>query len=306
MDKSIDFFKSILDSVTEHIVVIDRDGIIDYVNAAWLNFGISNGCSPTHKWQGTNYLEICETSAAMGETLAKEVVAGTRKVILENSGIFYHEYPCHSPTEKRWFMMRVLPLKWGGDHRFVISHQNITERKLAEEEIKALSMVDGLTGVANRRHFDEFLSKEWRRGMRSKTPISLVLFDIDHFKQYNDGYGHQTGDECLRTIGRLLRFFGNRPGDLCARYGGEEFAIILGNTELDPSTKIAQKLQNTIRDLKIPHEFSPIGPAITVSIGVSNAHPEPGQSEKILIEHADKALFAAKKNGKNRIAVSRP
>ena len=232
------------------------------------------------------------------------VATGTRKIIVDRAGVFYYEYPCHCEMEKRWYMMRVTPLQWKGDPCFIVSHQNITERKLAEEAIQALSLTDGLTGVANRRHFDEFLNKEWRRGARINTPLSLILLDVDHFKLFNDRYGHLAGDDCLKKIGELLHSFGKRPGDFSARYGGEEFALVLVNTDLESTTRIAHDLLAAIRGLKIAHDGSTIGSTVTASLGVATMYPRKELTEKNLIELADQALYVAKNTGRNRVFTS--
>lgn len=305
MEHSADFLQAILDSVTEHIVIIDEKGEIQFVNNSWVKFGANNDCTITSDWRGINYLKVCNESSAKGETHASKAAEGTKQVIEGKSGVFYHEYPCHSPTEKRWFMMRVTPLRWEKKSCFIISHQNITERKLAEEKITALSRIDGLTGLANRRYFDEFLAKEWRRGARLNTPVSLIMLDIDFFKRFNDSYGHQAGDECLKQIGAVLRKFAKRPGDIAARYGGEEFVLVLGNTNLMTSTNIARQILENIWKLEILHENSDVSSFVTASLGVATFFPRRDISEQILIKAADEALYDAKNKGRNRIEVSK-
>ena len=182
MKQSYEFLSHVLDSITEHIVVIDRTGNIIFVNRGWITFGQENSCSVKNAWEGVNYLKVCDDSAAKGEELAKNAADGIRKVIEQESNMFFLEYPCHSQDEKRWFMMRVTPFELNGTPYYVIVHQNVTERKLAEEEMLNLSRIDGLTGVHNRRYFDEFINNEWRRCARLNLPISLAIIDIDHFK----------------------------------------------------------------------------------------------------------------------------
>ena len=297
------FYRTVLDSVTEHIVVIDRTGAIRFANAAWIDFGIANGCTVSRSWDGINYLNVCGTSAERGEAHATTVARGLRSVIDGNEEVFYHEYPCHSPVEKRWFMMRVTPLRWNGELSFVVSHQNITERVLAEERIKDLALTDDLSGIANRRHFDLFLQEEWRRAMRAGTPVSLIMLDIDKFKQFNDHYGHPAGDACLASVGKVLKPFGRRSGDLAARYGGEEFALILGGASLEAAMGIAGNVLDAIRGLKIPHEASTIEPTVTASLGVATAVPRKSQPKKVLVAAADQALYTAKDQGRNRIVA---
>jgi diguanylate cyclase (GGDEF)-like protein len=301
MDSSIDFYKAIIDAITEHIVVIDQSGLIHYVNKSWIEFGIENDYLVLEAWHTLNYLEVCDTSASGGELYSKEAADGILLVISGVVEYFHLEYPCHSPTEKRWFMMRVTPLDLEENQLYVISHQNISERKLAEEAVLSLSRVDSLTGVANRRYFDEFLHSEWKRCARLQFPLSLILLDIDHFKLFNDTYGHVDGDICLKEIGSILQMFGKRPGDISARYGGEKFAVVLGNTLLNQSSRIAHELHDAICNRAIPFKCSPVSSVVTVSMGVAMMYPQQGMEAASLIGAADALLYSAKKNGRNRI-----
>lgn len=301
MIESYEFLKLVTDSINEHIVVIDRVGNIQFFNKAWAAFGWENSASNQTQWQEINYLKVCDDSAAMGDEFGAKAAQGIREVIRQERNAFYLEYPCHGPDEKRWFMMRVTPCNWQGNPYFIISHQNITERKLAEEATLKLSRIDGLTNIANRRYFDEFLDMEWRHCARLKLPISLAIMDLDHFKLLNDYYGHLAGDDCLKKIGEVLNQFCNRPGDICARYGGEEFALVFGNTMVDESLALVNKLVDAIEDLKIPNVNSPIKPTVTVSVGLAMMYPNPGCTAQDLIRVADRLLYQAKEGGRNRV-----
>ncbi|NCD11116.1 MAG: sensor domain-containing diguanylate cyclase [Epsilonproteobacteria bacterium] len=294
------FFNAILDSISEQMAVIDLEGNIVFVNQSWVDFSLHNDANPID-WDHVNYLHICEHAALNGDISAMKALKGIQKVIHSEEATFYLEYPCHSPTQKRWFMMRVTPLRSFEERYVVISHQNITERKLAEEAILNLSKIDGLTKLPNYRAFTHFLSNEWKRAMRTHTPISMAMIDIDYFKYINDTYGHLTGDEYLRKIARMLKRTVHRPSDLCARYGGEEFAIVLGNT---PSTHAIAMMENCLekaRALKLPNPQSPIMPITTLSIGLISIYPEPSMSEKAFIQKADELLYLAKKQGRNQL-----
>jgi diguanylate cyclase (GGDEF)-like protein len=301
MIESYKFLKSIVNTITDHIVVIDPEGVILFVNKAWITFGKNNTCLIDDTWSGVNYLNECDKAADMGDDFGLKAASGIRSVIKGDDKTFYFEYPCHSPDEKRWFMMRGTPLSIQENNCIVISHQNITERKLAEEEVLNLSRIDGLTGIPNRRYFNEFLDREWKRCHRLGMPISLAILDLDHFKLLNDTYGHQEGDECLKLVARVLKKFGKRPGDYCARFGGEEFAMVFSDTSLDVSKILVKKLLNDIRLLNIPNEKSPTLPILTVSIGLATLHPNKNTSNSDLIKKADEALYSAKANGRNRI-----
>lgn len=172
------------------------------------------------------------------------------------------------------------------------------ERKNAE--LEALSCRDGLTGVLNRRGFDDYLNKEWLRAIRQRHDVGLLLIDVDHFKDYNDNYGHQGGDECLRKVAFALGAALKRPSDIVARYGGEEFGVVIPATSIDGGAMIADALCKSVAALRIPHAFSATAPYVTVSIGVATIQPQPGDSTDALIRLADDALYAAKAGGRNQ------
>ena len=177
------------------------------------------------------------------------------------------------------------------------------ELELANEKLKNLVNLDGLTEISNRRYFDEFLSKEWFRCRREKQPLALIMIDIDFFKSYNDTYGHIIGDQVLKKIAQVLVDVVNRTSDLVARYGGEEFAVILPNTDIQGTQKIAQDIFTAIQKLSIPHQSSLVSEYITLSLGISIMIPTENQSPEFLINQADKALYLAKAQGRNRIII---
>ncbi len=303
MIQTFEFLKLLIDSISEHMVVIDQYGEIQFTNKAWDKFSQDNECVTISDWIGTNYLISCDQAAEMGDDHASKAASGIRQVI-NGLDSFYLEYPCHSPDEKRWFMMRATPFDYENTPYIIISHQNITERKLAEEQVTLLSRQDGLTGLANRRCFDEFLLTEWSRCSRLNFPITVAMLDLDHFKMLNDTYGHQSGDDCLVKISKVLAEFANRPGDICARYGGEEFVLVFGNSTTEQLTDIINDLQSKIRELKIPNENAPTSQYVTASIGVKTMVPDRNSSEKELLKAADKLLYSAKENGRNRVIYS--
>ncbi len=169
-----------------------------------------------------------------------------------------------------------------------------------------LSAQDGLTGLANRRHFDEYFAAEWRRAQRDGTPLSVVMMDIDHFKAYNDRYGHQQGDDCLRQAAALIASGAKRPADLAARYGGEEFVLVLPETPFEGALRIAERVAQEFRSMKMPHAASSAAPYVTVSMGVASIVPQPGRGAEELLEQADKALYAAKHEGRDRVKGAAP
>ena len=170
----------------------------------------------------------------------------------------------------------------------------------ANIELQKMASLDGLTGIANRRSFDEAMHTEWQRGQRDKAPLSLVLCDIDCFKRFNDTYGHQAGDTCLKAAAAMLAAQLKRPADLAARYGGEEFAVVLPATNLDGALRMAAQCRAGMEALAIAHSGGP-GGLVTLSIGVASVIPAPGDTMEHLIARADKALYAAKNGGRNRV-----
>jgi diguanylate cyclase (GGDEF)-like protein len=175
--------------------------------------------------------------------------------------------------------------------------------KQANLELEKLVNIDGLTQVGNRRCFDDRLKMEWERLSRDLQPISLILFDIDYFKLYNDLYGHQMGDDCLTAIAQTARQVLSRPADLVARYGGEEFAVILPNTDLKGAFVVSEQIRIAITNLELAHQNSDINDIVTVSLGVASMLPSLHQERSVLIKQADIALYRAKQQGRNQSVV---
>ncbi|HWR28188.1 MAG TPA: diguanylate cyclase, partial [Negativicutes bacterium] len=174
------------------------------------------------------------------------------------------------------------------------------ELEALNEELHRLTLVDGLTGIANRRYFDEYLEREWRTGLRQQKSLSLIMADIDFFKLYNDTYGHQSGDDCLRDLASVLDKSIKRVTDLAARYGGEEFTVILPDTDLAGALIVAEKIRKRVEDMQIANIEAP-GRWVTISLGVASMVPSTGESSSSLIALADKAMYQAKKSGRNRV-----
>jgi diguanylate cyclase (GGDEF)-like protein len=181
--------------------------------------------------------------------------------------------------------------------------QKVQEQAIAlqqvNHELHRLANLDGLTAVANRRRFDEYLDQEWRRLQREQNPLALILCDIDYFKNFNDYYGHQAGDVCLKRVAQAIDDCLKRPADLVTRYGGEEFAIILPNTSNEGAVHVAQLIQATIRQLSIPHHHSQVSSFVTLSLGVSSQVPNAALDAHALVALTDKALYVAKAEGRN-------
>lgn len=190
---------------------------------------------------------------------------------------------------------------------FDISERKKTEQKLIEmqKELEELSFKDGLTSVANRRMFDSIMEIEWANARRNNQPISVIMIDIDYFKQYNDFYGHIQGDDCLKRVARALSTAATRARDFFARFGGEEFVLVLPETDATAALKVAERCRSLIFKEQIPHGKSPISQLLTISLGVGTIIPAYKDEYKLFIEEVDKRLYAAKQKGRNCIAESR-
>ncbi len=187
------------------------------------------------------------------------------------------------------------------DEAFAALRASQRELEAKNLELVRLTQLDGLTGLSNRRHFDEFLAMEWRRARRSGEHLSLILFDIDHFKKYNDAYGHLQGDECLRTVAGIVKQNIRRPADLAARYGGEEFAVLLPETGLQGAVERAEHIRRAVESAALPHAGSETAGHLTISLGVAGQVPAADASPQELIQEADQRLYEAKRGGRNRV-----
>jgi diguanylate cyclase (GGDEF)-like protein/PAS domain S-box-containing protein len=188
---------------------------------------------------------------------------------------------------------------------------DISERKCREQEmlrlqreLELLSYRDGLTNAANRRMFEEVFEREWGAARRSDRPLSVILLDIDFFKEYNDSYGHLAGDECLRRVADLLGGAARRPRDLVGRYGGEEFVVLLPETDASAAQLVAENCRRIVQEAMIPHQRSRAAECVTVSLGVSSIVPNESDDAKAFLEEVDRMLYKAKQSGRNRVELS--
>ncbi len=164
-----------------------------------------------------------------------------------------------------------------------------------------LSKLDSLTGIPNRRQFDDYLEKQWQNVLRSGSVLSLIMIDIDHFKEYNDNYGHGKGDDCLKHVAKTLSDTIKRPNDMLARYGGDEFVCVLPLTDLEGAKSIAEEMRKNIISLAVPHFHSSVADYVTISLGTATIKPDRHLSTSTLLKAADQALYMAKKNSRNSV-----
>ena len=197
-------------------------------------------------------------------------------------------------------------LRWqtAGLYNRFLSADMAKQLRKRTESLRVASQQDGLTAIANRGKFDEQLEAQWRRCCRAAAPLALILLDVDYFKQFNDRYGHQAGDDCLKQLALLLRNVLRRDDDLAARYGGEEFVLLLPFTDVTGARTIAEAVRQQLRLLAIPHHHSLVAEQVTCSQGCACLIPQPDMASSELIEMADVALYRAKKNGRNRIEIA--
>ncbi|MCY9692849.1 sensor domain-containing diguanylate cyclase [Paenibacillus alginolyticus] len=285
---------SVLDSLLDNISIIDLNGFIRFTNESWIRFAMTNGGNPNKCGIGTNYFDACKEE--------NTVVLGIRQVLTGRILSFQYEYPCHSPSVKRWFLMQTAPLytSSGEIYGAVISHINITQRKLLELQLEELAITDTLTSLYNRRYFNKKLKQELAHANRYNHSLSLILLDIDHFKKINDTYGHEAGDRAIREISFVLLDC-TREKDTCARLGGDEFAIILPETNAKQlkaiSERILKEIQNRPLQRNKRYSFT-----ITVSIGALVKGNQ--KNEEALLHDVDRALYKAKEKGRNQIYMN--
>ncbi len=211
----------------------------------------------------------------------------------------------HCATARRWLPWEVRLLQNLANQCGIAIQQAQLYQRLeqANQELQRLATLDGLTHIANRRHFDDYLAQEWQRGIRNQAPLALIMADVDFFKAYNDHYGHQAGDDCLRRVAAVLEHTVRRPADLAARYGGEEFALILPNTDLAGAQKVAEQLLLDIANKHIAYPDSPIADQLTLSLGIVSLVPSTDLAISTLIAIADAALYKAKQDGRDRYCL---
>jgi diguanylate cyclase (GGDEF)-like protein/PAS domain S-box-containing protein len=282
-----DRLRMIVDSMDQGLLIVERSGRVQYANPAcdrYLGYAAEElmGRSLADLVaQLDSYPDGCSAMEAIGD--------GTREVLIR-----------HRDGGLRSMDLTMTPMH-AADGLFVALLHDITHHKQSEDALQRAAMLDPLTKIANRRHFDAFLEKEWQRAIRNAQPLSLVVLDVDHFKLYNDTLGHVAGDVCLQKVAQALEAHALRPTDLAARYGGEEFVLLFAETPHEAASRLAEAIRTTVEALQLPNPRSPTSPWITVSVGVATIVPTQLDQIEQLFVSADRAMYAAKGAGRNRV-----
>jgi diguanylate cyclase (GGDEF)-like protein len=312
-DTQSDLLNSVLKAVRAGVIVFDAQQRI----VLWNHWVEQHSRFPTAEALGKTFAEVFpdmidgRTHAAIREALHNNFAS------LISQTLNKAPFPLHATAAdaaggvRMQQAVHVMPLEVAGMPRHClvqitdVSMAVSRERKLRElaVELESQTLVDGLTGIANRRRFDLHLEDEFRRAKRAASPLSLVMIDVDFFKDYNDNYGHQRGDECLARIAAALSDTLHRPRDLVARYGGEEFTVILPDTDPEGALQVAEAMRAAVEALVLEHARSGVAPCVTISLGVSTLTPGHSGKMSTLLHAADRALYQAKRSGRNCVVV---
>lgn len=287
----------IVDGMDEGLMLVDREGRVVYANPACERF-LSQ---PKEMLEGESLADLIEPPAAndYGDYFAdpsdREATArcrGTREVLVRQAD-----------DTLRAMDLSLSPMA-GGESLFVALLHDITHHKQSETALQRAALVDPLTRIANRRHFDSFLDKEWQRAIRSSQPLSLIVLDVDHFKGYNDSLGHAAGDACLQAIAEALQSHAMRPTDLAARYGGEEFVVLLADTASSTAARLGEAIRAHVERLAIPNPRAEASTVVTVSVGVTCIVPTLFDDIRSFFVSADRAMYEAKARGRNQVVAT--
>jgi len=286
-----DRLRMIVNSMDQGLLILERCGRIQYANPACDRY---LGYAP-EALVGRMLAELLahvEGAAADCASMQAMEGHGTREVRIR-----------HRDGKLRAMDLTMTPMHTA-DGLYVALLHDITHHKQSEDALQRAAMLDPLTQIANRRHFDAFLDKEWQRAVRSAQPLSLLVLDVDHFKLFNDTLGHAAGDACLQKVAEALQYHAQRPTDLAARYGGEEFVLLFADTPFETAARQAEAIRDAIEALAIPNPRSSTSPWLTASIGVATIVPTQLDAIEHLFVCADRAMYAAKSGGRNRVETA--
>ncbi|MFZ1029612.1 MAG: diguanylate cyclase [Limnoraphis robusta] len=295
--------RAILKAIPDLLIRLDRYGIC--ISISFSENIREHRSVPYQMWKSIYKTLPCPLAHQQMQSVRQALKTGERQiyeqVIKVNGELCYEEIRIVKLNDDEVLMM----IRDISEQQAALRDRIRAEKELQEanKTLELLAHTDGLTQIANRRYFDDYLLKEWLRLAREQLPLSLILLDIDHFKAYNDYYGHQAGDQCLISIAQAIKRTIKRPADLVARYGGEEFVIVLPMTNREGAIIVAQQIQQSIHDLAIFHQKSEVSNIVTISMGISSTIPDYQAQPDVLIAQADKLLYTAKQQGRNQYVV---
>jgi diguanylate cyclase (GGDEF)-like protein/PAS domain S-box-containing protein len=283
-----DRLRMIVNSMDQGLLIVERCGRVQYANPACDRY---LGYAPD-ELVGLLLKDLLDGKESGSYERLDAMSYGTREVQIR-----------HRDGGLRAMDLTMTPMH-AADGLFVALLHDITHHKRSEDALQRAAMLDPLTQIANRRHFDEFLHKEWQRAIRNAQPLSLVVLDVDHFKLYNDTLGHAAGDLCLQKVAETLQLHAARPTDLAARYGGEEFVLLFAETPAESAVRLAEMIRAAVEALEVPNPRSTTSPWLTVSVGVATIVPTQLDAIDNLFVCADRAMYAAKAGGRNRVEAA--
>lgn len=307
------FLQAVTNHIGEGLYATDTDGVVTFFNPEALQIlGYQHseviGCNAHDLFHGQD-IQHEQKGCVILNTIMNDVTYQQEKALFihKNKQKFPVELTC-TPIKKMGEIVGTITLFHDITQR--LNHENKLKKtqealSLANLNLKKLSCIDGLTGVSNRREFDQSIAKLWKVASRRGEPLALLMLDIDHFKIYNDTYGHVEGDECLRRVAALIERNCHRPEDFVARYGGEEFAVLLANTSPDDALHIAKRICTAMERERILHEGAPLHQVVTLSIGGHCVYPNEAETVENLVVCADQQLYLAKESGRNCVRFSR-
>lgn len=294
VEERLQLAASVFQNTAEGIVILNADGVIESVNPAF------------EEITGYTAEEVIGRDVRMLNAPDQQAVSDSIRAGVLRKGCWQGEILSRSKDGRIFSVELSVNAVKDPSGRMLHSaavFRDASERKRLENMLRELSSLDGLTGVANRRSFDETLQAEWHRATRDGKPLALIMADVDHFKSFNDTYGHLAGDRCLKQIAGAIKETVHRSGDLAARYGGEEFAVILPGTDATSAHEIAELMRMRVHSLAIPHHAS-AGGCVTISLGVTAEIPVPGRSPADLLARVDEALYRAKRAGRDTVVLA--
>jgi len=283
-----DRLRMIVNSMDQGLLIVERSGRVQYANPACDRY---LGYAPDDL-VGRLLKDLLDGKESGSYERLDAMSYGTREVQIR-----------HRDGGLRAMDLTMTPMH-AADGLFVALLHDITHHKRSEDALQRAAMLDPLTQIANRRHFDAFLNREWQRAIRNAQPLSLVVLDVDHFKLYNDTLGHAAGDTCLQKVAETLQLHAARPTDLAARYGGEEFVLLFAETPAENAVRLAGMIRAAVEALEVPNPRSTTSPWLTVSVGVATIVPTQLDAIDNLFVCADRAMYAAKAGGRNRVEAT--